>query len=116
LSVKHRSFSERGIVVSFDRPDEVPSAVEIPSTIYFFLPDNVTVTKVPSDSKLSFSASGNLILEIHLSPDASAIEVAWIDDELQNDKEFLLLLAGVAAGVLGGVLTGFLFSSHRWRP
>jgi hypothetical protein len=113
-AVGQRTFSERSIVISFKLPDEAATA-EPPETIYVFLPDDVTVADVPSDTHISFSSSGNVVLQIPIAADATAVEVGWIDNEAQNTKEFLLLLTGVGAGVIGGVLTGFLFGSPRWR-
>ena len=74
------------------------------------------MTSTLTASQLTFASTGAPIVTTELTSGLQAIQVGWTDDQAESSRQFWLLTAGVAIGVLGGLLSGFMFGRPRWKP
>jgi hypothetical protein len=116
-AIRHHGFAGRLLLIGIENPG-VPAQAgvyEQLSEIQVFLPSDVTVTTLPTDARLVFSGGGTPIVDLPLTSTSQSVVVGWTDDRAESARQFWLLSAGVAIGVLGGMLTGFIFGPPRWR-
>jgi len=117
-AIRRHGFAGRLLLITVENPG-VPADLgtfEALEDVQIFLTPEVTVTTFPTDARLTFTSKGAPIITTPLTNGLQAIQVGWTDDRAESGRQFWILLAGVTIGVLGGLLSGFMFGPPRWKP
>jgi hypothetical protein len=114
--IQQRSWSERFLRLDFSTilDDKTLGQVELPTDVWVYFPANMTPINSPTSAVYSSGRDGVHALDVHVQPNDTAVEVDWVDEQAANQRDYLVLLLGVAMGVIGGIVSTLAFGSPRW--